>query len=126
MDTQRVWFIFQTRGLFSFLLRPVFIWLHDSKIRIANDCTNDNHSSKLFFYVGNSIINELDDALRIKLLQINLSNFGLLKSILKTYIYRQWTHVFKILREIDLLYEYYGHFHHVIDKTKNIGGTVPV
>ena len=40
--------------------------------------------------------------------------------------YRQWTHVFKILREIDLLYEYYGHFHHVIDKTKNIGGTVPV
>ena len=40
--------------------------------------------------------------------------------------YRQWTHVFKILREIDLLYEYYGHFHHVIDKTKNIGGTVLV
>ena len=41
-------------------------------------------------------------------------------------MYRQWTHVFKILREIDLLYEYYGHFHHVIDKTKNIGGTVLV
>ena len=40
--------------------------------------------------------------------------------------YRQWTHFFKILREIDLLYEYYGHFHHVIDKTKNIGGTVRV
>ena len=44
----------------------------------------------------------------------------------KLRMYRQWTHVFKILREIDLLYEYYGHFHHVIDKTKNIGGTVPV
>ena len=41
-------------------------------------------------------------------------------------MYRQWTHVFKILREIDLLYEYYGHFQHVIDKTKNIGGTVLV
>ena len=41
-------------------------------------------------------------------------------------LYRQWTHVFKILREIDLLYEYYGHFHHVINKTKNIGGTIPV
>ena len=41
-------------------------------------------------------------------------------------LYRQRTHVFRILREIDLLYEYYGHFHHVIDKTKNIGGTVPV
>ena len=40
--------------------------------------------------------------------------------------YRQWTHVFRILREIDLLYEYYGHFQHVIDKTKNIGGTVLV
>ena len=40
--------------------------------------------------------------------------------------YRQWTHVFKILLEIDILYEYYGHFHHVIDKTKNIGDTVLV
>ena len=40
--------------------------------------------------------------------------------------YRQWTHVFKIMHKIALLYEYYGHFHHVINKIKNIGGTVPL
>ena len=33
--------------------------------------------------------------------------------------YRQWTHVFKILREIDTLYEYYRHFYLVKGKIKN-------
>ena len=33
-------------------------------------------------------------------------------------MYRWWTHVFKILREIDPSDEYYGHFYHVIELNK--------
>ena len=40
--------------------------------------------------------------------------------------FRQWTHVFKILCGIDPLYEYYGHFYHMVGKIKNTGGTVQV
>ena len=40
--------------------------------------------------------------------------------------YHRCTHVFKILCEIDPLYEYYGHLYHVIGKIKNTGDTVLV